>query len=259
MLNPSAQPGCPRWVTGCSFPLPGACLVSVASSQRFEQDAVQEGVWAAAATPEQEGRGGEPSQPALPSVPKPSSKPPWLFSFSISRLAGFLGLQAEESEMPLKSSFGAWDKQRWIFSPSPLCFSRGSEKLWKHRAWRSSKLNGTRPWGWTGDLQTSRMEMWLSLSSGASVFVKTDRLFSHKHQMLLGTYDYMWCLQYLLSIIAPLPSPITWWWSWISVLLSAACLSAEDVLLFLKCVHCYIKPSCEDNLVFSSVFGGTRP
>lgn len=49
------------------------------------------------------------------------------------------------------------------------------------------------------------------------------------------------------------------WWSWISVLLSTACMSAEDVLLFPKCVHCYIKPSCEDDLVFSSVFGGTRP
>lgn len=67
-----------------------------------------------------------------------------------------------------------------------------------------------RPWGWAEDLQTSRIETCLSLSSGASVFVKIDRFFSHKHQMLLGTYDYMWCLQYLLSTIAPLLSPITW-------------------------------------------------
>lgn len=75
----------------------------------------------------------------------------------------------------------------WIFSPSPLCSSRGPEKLWKLHPWGSSELSGMRSWNWTGELQRSSVETWLFLWSGASAFMKIRGLFSQKHQMLLDS------------------------------------------------------------------------
>lgn len=82
-----------RW--SCSFS--ASWLVTVASWW-FGQDVAWERVVAG-------GTLGEASQSVLCSAQNTNSKP-WLM-FTVSKPAGFPGLQAEESEMPPKSSCGS--------------------------------------------------------------------------------------------------------------------------------------------------------
>lgn len=82
-----------RW--SCSFS--ASWLVTVASWW-FGQDVAWEGVVAG-------GILGETSQSVLCSAQNSNSEP-WLM-FTISKPAGFPDLQAEESEMPPKRSFGS--------------------------------------------------------------------------------------------------------------------------------------------------------
>lgn len=79
--------------------------------------------------------------------------------------------------IPWSASRGASEKPFWYlkqakvnFQPFPALLFQGPGKLWKLHPWRSSELSGMSP-GAGLELQRSRVEMWLFLWWGASVFM----------------------------------------------------------------------------------------